>query len=151
MSGVKNDGGYVPLGSKGDLSVYAVSVQFQVNDPDISAMYIRNENRKVPEGGHPAYLLLESDIWIFRPEDRERGRHRDIREMVSRLANASIALYGFDVPAYRFRIHDTILEFAEDVVRLQPPPTKTFAQHKADLEKQGMRFTIRANGKIVDG
>jgi hypothetical protein len=150
MSGVRNDGGYMRLGKKGDLTVYATYIQEQNNDPEISVMYIRNENRGNPDGGCRAYMIKESDLWIYRVEDRDRGKRHTIGQLWQRLANASIALYGFDVPAYRHRILDAVMEYTEDVIRLQPPPEMTWEQHRQKLAREGIRFTMRIDGKVVD-
>lgn len=148
--------GFVWCGKKGDLSLYLTHVALDGEGSEDGALYIRNENRAVDspdpitgvmKTGCPAYLVPFGDFWIFRPEDRDRGRAHRLEDMVSRLANASVALYGLDVPAYRFRIHDAILEFADDVKNLAPPPELTREQWLAQVSAAGM--TLKIDGKQV--
>lgn len=147
--------GFVWCGRKADLTLYLTHI-VKEGDED-AALYIRNENRRVDSPnpitgqamtGCPAYLVPFRDFWIFRPEDRDRGRARTISDMVSRLANASVALYGLDIPAYRFRIHDAILEFADDVKNLRPPPQLTREQWLGEMKRQGL--TLKINGEPVN-
>ena len=93
--------GFVWCGKKRDLTLYLTHIVVDGNDD--AALYIRNENRKIDspdpvtgqmKTGCPAYLVPFRDFWIFRPEDRDRGRHHKLADMVGRLANASAALYG---------------------------------------------------------
>jgi len=147
--------GFVWCGKKGDLTLYLTHV---VRDgDDDAALYIRNENRKVDglhpisgktQSGCPAYLVAFRDFWIFRPEDRDRGRVHKIEDMVARLQNASIALYGLDAPPYRNRIHDAILEFCDDVKNLRPPAEKTREQWLGELKRSGIH--IKVNGQEVN-
>ena len=85
---------------------------------------------------------------MFRPEDRDRGRHHHIGEMVACLTNASVALYGLDVPQYRFRIHDAILEFADDLKNLKPPPEMTREQWFEQLRRHGV--AVKINGQKMN-
>ncbi|MGH8081877.1 MAG: hypothetical protein ACREP7_14985 [Lysobacter sp.] len=142
--------GFVYCGKKGDLTLYLTHVNIGTQGED-EALYIRNEQRSVdtqdpvtgePTTGCPAYLVPFRDFWIFRPEDRDRGPHHHIDQMVGRLANASAALYGFDVAHYRFRIHDAILEFVDDVKNLKPPPELTREQWLAKVKAAGVKLKI---------
>lgn len=146
--------GFVWCGKKKDLTLYLTHIR--VGDDDEPALYIRNENRKVDglhpitgeqSAGSPAYIVPLRDFWIFRPEDKDRGRHHRLGDMIGRLANASAALYGMDVPTYRNRIHDCILEFADDVKDLKPPPELTFQQWAAQMAAAGI--TLKVNGQQV--
>jgi len=139
---LRDGGGFSWCGRKGDLTVYLTHVQFPEDHDEHAALYLRNEHRKVNEGGSPAYLLPLRDLWIFRPEDKDRGRFERYEDMEGRLANASVALYGFDVPEYRHRIHDAILEFADDVKNLAPPPGKTAAEFQAELDRYNVKFYV---------
>jgi len=144
---IRDGGGFTWCGRKGDLTIYLTHVQFPEDHEEHGALYIRNENRRTNEGGCPAFLLPFRDFWAFRPEDRDRGRWNGYVEMEGALANASIALYGFDVAEYRFRIHDAILEFAEDVKNLAPPPGKTAAEFEAELARY--KLQLRVNGERI--
>lgn len=135
-------GGFTWCGRKGDLTIYLTHVRFPEDHDEHAAMYIRNEHRQTPEGGHPAFLLPFRDFWAFRPEDRDRGKFESYDTMRAELANASVALYGFDVPEYRHRIHDAILDFAADVKDLKPPPGKTAAEFQAELDRYNVQFRI---------
>jgi hypothetical protein len=146
--------GFVWCGKKRDLTLYLTHIR-RDNDDD-AALYIRNENRSVDspdpitgemKKGCPAYLVPFRDFWLFRPEDNDRGRHHTIGDMVGRLANASAALYGLDIPEYRNRIHDAILEFADDVKNLAPPPELTREQWLGSMAKAGI--TLKINGQQV--
>lgn len=146
--------GFVWCGKKGDLSLYLTHIR--TDGDDDAALYIRNENRKVEspdaltgelKAGCPAYLVPFKDFWLFRPEDNDRGRHHHLGDMVGRLANASAALYGMDVPAYRNRIHDAILEFASDVKNLTPPVELPREQWLASMASAGI--SLRINGQAV--
>lgn len=139
--------GFIECGRKGDLKVYLTHVKFPEDHDEHGALYIRNENRKNEAGGHPAFLVTLRDLWMFRPEDRDRGRFNSYDEMAAELANASIALYGFDVREYRHRIHDAILEFADDVKNLKPPQGLTPEQWKRQLAAHGVQ--VRINGERV--
>lgn len=138
---------YIRIGKKGDLTVYLTHVQFPEDHDEHGALYLRNENRTNDNGGHPAFLLPLRDFWEFRPEDRDRGRFHSYHQMKQHLANACVALYGLDVPAYRHRIHDAILEFADDVKNLPPPPGKTAAQWHAELARYGVK--LKVDGETV--
>lgn len=147
--------GFAWCGKKRDLTLYLTHIR--TDGDDDAALYIRNENRKVEspdpvtgemKTGCPAYLVPFRDFWIFRPEDTDRGRHHTIGEMVGRLANASIALYGIDVPEYRNRVHDAILEFCDDVKNLAPPPELTREQWLAHLASNGV--VLKINGQQVN-
>lgn len=149
--------GFVWCGKKGDLSLYLTHVQLGGEGSEDGALYIRNEKRKFDspdpltgemKSGCPAYLVPFSDFWIFRPEDRDRGRFHKIEDMVARLANASVALYGLDIPEYRHRIHDAILEFADDVKNLAPPPELTREQWLEQMARAGL--TLKINGQQVN-
>ncbi|MGH8073647.1 MAG: hypothetical protein ACREO4_06190 [Lysobacter sp.] len=156
MSAQVAPAGFVWCGKKGDLSLYLTHVKLDGEGSEDGALYIRNENRPVdtedpvtgaPTKGCPAYLVPFGDFWIFRPEDTDRGRHHRLGDMVNRLANASVALYGLDVPEYRHRIHDAILEFADDVKNLAPPPELTREQWLAQMSAAGM--SLKVDGKQV--
>lgn len=141
--------GFIHVGRKGDLTVYLTHVQFPEDHDEHGALYLRNENpsRRNADGGFPAFLLPLRDLWEFRPEDHDRGRYHSYLDMREHLANASIALYGMDVPDYRHRIHDAILDFADDVKNLPPPPGQTAAQWRAELARWGVRLTV--DGEVV--
>lgn len=148
--------GFLPCGRKGDLALYLTHITMPGEQPD-SALYIRNEHRKLDKldpmtgqavTGCPAYLLPLREFWKFRPEDRDRGSMHKIDDMVAALSQASVALYGLDVPQYRFRIHDAILEFADDVKNQRPPPGMTREEWLAGLALQGV--TLKINGKAVN-
>lgn len=149
--------GFVWCGKKGDLSLYLTHIdQYRDGGGEDAALYIRNENRKVdtpdPVTGHigtgcPALVVPFQDFWLFRPEGREQGGLERIGEMTRRLGNAAEALYGLDAPDYRHRIHDAILEFADDVKNLRPPPELTKEQWLAEMKNCGL--TIKINGKEV--
>lgn len=134
--------GYTWCGVKGDLDVYLTHVQFPEDHDEHGAIYLRNEKRHNDAGGCPAFLVTLRDLWEFRPEDRDRGAHHTYARMEEMLANASVALYGFDVPEYRFRIHDALLEFAEDVKNLAPPAQMTKEQWRAQLQRHGVGLKI---------
>jgi hypothetical protein len=134
--------GFVWCGRKGDLQVYLTHVQFPEDHDEHGAIYIRNEHRKNDEGGSPAFLLPLRDFWEFRPEDRDRGRFHSYANMQQELANASVALYGLDVPEYRYRIHDILMEFVDDVKNLKPPPMMTRAEWEAQLAKHRVKLVV---------
>lgn len=134
-------------GKKGDLALYMTHVQLQGDHAEHGALYIRNENRKVPGGGSPAFLVPLRDFWMFRPEDKDRGAHHSYMDMQQALANASIALYGLDVPDYRHRIHDAILDFVDDVKNLTPPPAMTKDQWESEIDRYGLK--VYANGERI--
>lgn len=136
------------LGQKGDLTLYLTHLQWNPNEAEEPALYIRNEKRRHPDGGCNVFMMPLQDLWMFRPEDRDRGRHHDIGEMVACLTNASIALYGLDVPQYRFRIHDAILEFADDLKNLKPPPEMTREQWFDQLARHGVH--VKINGQQMN-
>lgn len=148
--------GFVWCGKKRDLTLYLTHIR--VDNDDEPALYIRNENRRVDgihpitgewQAGSPAYLVPLRDFWIFRPEDKDRGRHHQVGEMTHRLDNASEALYGLRaVPEYRNRIHDAILEFADDVKNLRPPVELTREQWLAQMASSGI--TLKLNGQAVN-
>ena len=147
--------GFVWCGKKRDLTLYLTHIRRDGEDD--AALYIRNENRSIDSqdpvtgmirAGCPAYLVPYQDFWIFRPEDRDRGRHHHIGDMVSRLGNASEALYGLDIAEYRNRIHDAILEFADDVKNLAPPPGQTKEQWLQSMANAGI--TLKVNGQVVN-
>lgn len=132
---------YIRVGTKGDLTVYLTHVQFPGDHDEHGAIYIRNEHRRNEEGGHPAFLVPLRDLWEYRPEDRDRGRFNAYHEMRDHLAHASIALYGLDVKEYRHRIHDVLLDFADDVKNLAPPPQKSQKEWEAELNRFGVKVT----------
>ena len=134
--------GFTWCGSKGDLNIYLTHVQFPEDHDEHGALYLRNEKRRNDQGGSPAFLVPLRDLWEFRPEDRERGTHHTYARMETMLANASVALYGFDVPEYRFRIHDALLDFADDVKNLAPPAQMTRAQWAAQLARHGVALKV---------
>ena len=147
--------GFVWCGKKGDLTLYLTHIE-QQGQPD-AALYLRNENRRVetvnplsgePQFGCPGFLVPYSGAWRYRPEDRDRGPHYDMGEMTHSLAEASVQLYGFDVPEYRHRIHDAILEFLDDVKNQRPPPTKTFEQWASEMRAAGI--VLKQNGKELN-
>jgi hypothetical protein len=148
--------GFVWCGKKGDLSLYLTRINQHQNDSgEDAALYIRNENRRVESKhpitgeltpGCPAFLLPFADFWKYRPEDRDLGFER-IEEQKRSLSNASIALYGLDAPEYRHRIHDAILEFADDVKNMKPPAEVPREQWLADMRRQGVVFKV--NGQEV--
>lgn len=133
---------YIRIGKKGDLTVYLTHVQFPEDHDEHGAIYLRNENRLNESGGHPAFLLPLRDLWEFRPEDRDRGRFNTYYQMREHLANACVALYGVDVPSYRHRIHDALLEFADDVKNLPPPPQMTQAAWADTLKRYGVQLKV---------
>jgi hypothetical protein len=139
--------GYTWCGRKGDLTIYLTHVKFPGDHDEHGALYLRNENRTSKDGGCPAFLVPLRDLWEFRPEDRDRGRFNSYFQMEQQLANACIALYGFDVPAYRHRIHDALLEFADDVKNLAPPPAMTQAEWIKQL--QAHRVQLKVDGQRV--
>lgn len=147
--------GFVWCGRKGDLTLYLTHIS--QGDDDEAALYIRNENRKVdglhPLTGHmasgcPAYLVRYADFWLYRPEDKDLGRWHTQAEVEGRLANAAAALYGLDAQPYRNRIRDAILEFADDVKNLRPPPGRSREQWLDDCAKAGL--TLKVNGKALN-
>lgn len=148
--------GFLPCGRKGDLALYLTHITMPGEQPD-SALYIRNEHRKVDKvnpmtgqtvTGCPAWLLPLREFWRFRPEDRDRGSMTYKIGDVSALSNASVALYGLDVPQYRIRIQDAILDFADDVKNQRPPPGTTREEWLAGLARQGI--TLKINGKAIN-
>jgi hypothetical protein len=144
---IRDGGGFTWCGRKGDLTVYLTHVQFPEDHEEHGALYLRNEHRRVNDTGSPAFLIPFRDFWAFRPEDRDRGKWSGYHEMEAALANASIALYGFDVPEYRHRIHDAILEFADDVKNLKPPPGKTAKEFEAELARYNLKLHV--NGERI--
>jgi len=139
--------GFVWVGEKGDLTLYLTHIQWNPNDAEEPSLYIRNERRRDDNGSCNVFLLPLQDLWMFRPEDKDRGPLHKYRDMGDALGNASVALYGLDVPAYRFRIHDAILEFADDLKNLKPPPEMTREQWLAQLQRHGV--ALRVNGQRV--
>ena len=142
-----NREGFTRIGKKGDLTVYLTHVKFPEDHEEHGALYLRNEHRKVDEGGCPAFLLPFRDFWHFQPEDRDRGKFNSYHDMSAMLANASIALYGFDVPEYRHRIHDAILDYSDDVKNLAPPPGKTKEEFERELERHKVKLYV--NGERI--
>lgn len=140
--------GYARVGKKGDLTVYVTYVQFHTNDPVQNAMYIRNENRPNTDGGCRAVLICENELWLYRPEDRDRGRHHRYEDMSGYLSNKAIALYGFDTREYRHRILDAILDYAPCVIEQKPPPEETMAEYHARLRSQGI--IVKVNGRTMN-
>jgi hypothetical protein len=147
--------GFVWCGKKGDLTLYLTHIR--ANDDDEPALYIRNENRTVDafhpvsgeaKPGCPAYLVPLRDFWIFRPEDNDRGGVHRLEDMVGRLSNASAALYGMDVPQYRNRVHDAILEFVDDVKNMEPPKELSKSAWLAQMAAAGI--TLKVNGQAVN-
>lgn len=139
---MSNHEGFTWCGRKGDLTVYLTHVQFPEDHDEHGALYIRNESRRTDGGGCPAFLVPFRDFWSFRPEDHDRGRFHSYDKMGAALSNASIALYGFDVPEYRHRIHDAILDYAEDVKNLRPPPEKSRDEWERDLERHRVKMYV---------
>jgi hypothetical protein len=147
--------GWAWLGKKRDLTLYLMTVKEDGHDQP--ALYIRNANRRVDspdpvtgemKPGSPGVIIRLSDFWIFRPEDTDRGRTRDIAEMVWKLNNYCEHLYGVVVPSYVNRIHDCILEFVDDVKNMRPPPELTREQWLAGMAKAGV--TLKVNGQAVN-
>lgn len=136
------DPGFTWCGVKGDLTVYLTHVQFPEDHDEHGALYLRNENRINENGGSPAFLVPLRDLWEFRPEDRDRGRFHTYARMEQMLENASVALYGLDVHEYKHRIHDALLEFADDVKNLKPPMQMTKDQWQAQLKRHGVQLKI---------
>lgn len=140
--------GFTLVGSKGDLSVYMTNIEFEGGEGAEPALYIRNEHRRdATTNGCPVYMVLLQDLWIYRPEDRDRGRNHTYDEMRRRLANGCEALYGVVSNQGMFRIHDAILDFVDDLKNLKPPPEMTREQWKARLARHGV--TLRINGEQV--
>lgn len=139
--------GFEWCGEKGDLTIYLTHVQFPEDHEEHGALYIRNEHRTNIEGGCPVFLVPLRDLWEFRPEDRDRGKNHRYDAMHEYLANASIALYGLDVPMHRHRIHDALLEFADDVKNLKPPAEIKSEDFRAMMERHGV--VLRINGERV--
>lgn len=144
---MSNREGFTWCGRKGDLTVYLTHVKFPEDHDEHGALYLRNEHRKDASGGCPAFLVPFRDFWSFRPEDRDRGRWNSYFEMERALANASVALYGFDVPEYRHRIHDAILEYADDVKNQRPPPGKTREEWERELDRHKVKMYV--NGERI--
>lgn len=140
-------GGFKPIGRKGDLTVYLTTVRFPEDHEDHAALYLRNENRRDADGGCPAFLLPFRDFWQFRPEDRDRGRFTSYADMGAMLGNASAALYGLDEREYRFRIHDAILEFADDVKDMAPAPEQSRAEFERELDRYHVKMYV--NGERI--
>lgn len=143
------------LGKKGDLTLYLSTIKEDGNDQPL--LYIRNENRRVdqhnPITGHmdtgcPAVAVRFGDFWIFRPEDVDRGRNRDIGEMKWKLENYCEHLYGIVTPAGVQRVHDCILEFADDVKNMKPPPELSREQWLAEMARAGV--TLKVNGQVLN-
>lgn len=139
--------GFRRIGKKGDLTLYVTHVQFEGDGAEHPALYLRNEARTVEGGGCPAALVPFRDFWTFRPEDRDRGRYHAYADMTAKLAGMAIALYGFDVPEYRYRIHDAILDFAQDVQHAAPR-TEPSADELAEQRLRD-KLVIRANGEVL--
>lgn len=147
--------GWAWLGKKRDLTLYLSTIQEEGNDQPL--LYIRNENRKVDSTdpltgqamtGCPAVGVRFGDFWIFRPEDRDRGRNRDLAEMKWKLENYCEHLYGMVVPAYVNRIHDCILEFVDDVKNMRPPEGMSREQWLEGMARAGV--TLKINGQAVN-
>lgn len=138
--------GFQWVGKKGDLNLYLTHIERERGEEE-SALYIRNEHRTNDEGGHPVVLVPLCDLWHFRPEDRERGRHHSIDDMSLALGSYCVALYGLDVREYRHRIHDAILEFADDVKNQPPLPGKTQAEWDAELSRYNLKVSV--NGERI--
>lgn len=147
--------GYVWCGKKRELDVYLTHIVVEGNDD--SALYIRNTARKVDSFnpitgatmvGCPAVLVPFRELWIYRPEDTDRGRWHTIGDMVGRLGNMAVMLYGFDTVLGRNRVHDAILDFADDVKNLRPPPEQTREQWLAEMAACGL--TLKINGQRVN-
>ena len=136
----ESGGGYTYLGRKGDLDLYVTDIKFPDDHEEHTALYIRNAQRKPAR----AFVLPFRDFWEFRPEDKDRGRWTSYAAMRAQLATAAEALYGDESDALIHRIHDAILEFADDVKNAKPPPGKTLAQVEAELDRYNVKF-------IVDG
>lgn len=147
--------GYGWLGRKKDLTLYLATIKEDGYEQPM--LYLRNEHRKVDspdpftgqmKSGCPAVGVRFSDFWLFRPEDKDRGRHRDIGEMVWKLNNYCEHLYGVVVPAYVNRIHDCILEFVDDVKNMRPPPELTREQWLEQMARAGV--TLKVNGQVLN-
>lgn len=158
------DPGYLWVGKKGDLDVYvthAAMPQFaadgrQLVDQDGApiageeepCIYISNENRAGKGGiGHPAVLVPFVEFWAFRPEDRDRPKFWGYHVMQAELSNMCAVLYGIDYGEGRHRIHDALLEFADDIKNVRPPPQMTQAQFLAQLQRHRVRLTV--NGERI--
>lgn len=141
--------GFVWCGRKGDIEVYLTHVKFPEDHEEHGAIYLRNEHRRNAAGGCPAFLVPLRDFWEFRPEDRDRGKWHSYEAMSQELGNASVALYGLDVPEYRHRIHDALLDFADDVKNLAPPPEMTRAEWEQQLARHRVKFKV--DGQQVYG
>ena len=147
--------GWVWCGKKGDLSLYLTHIELQGNPEP--GLYLRNENRIVEsvnpitgerQKGCPAFLVPYSGAWRYRPDDRDRGPHYTIGEMNHSLAEAAVQLYGFDAADYRYRIHDAILDFLDDVKNQRPPEQKTFQQWSAEMRAAGI--ILKQNGRELN-
>lgn len=147
--------GFVFCGRKGDLMLYLTHIC--VDGDEDAALYIRNPHRKVPTtnpitgeaaDGCPAYLIPYRDFWVFRPDDRDRGKHHDYADMLARLDNAAQVLYGMVTPQYAYRIHDAILEFADDVKDLRPPNGVTKEAWLQQMADSGI--TLKVNGQAIN-
>lgn len=137
------DPGYLWIGRKGDLDVYVTHVKFPEDHDEHPAIYIANEHRSGKDGsGHPACLIPFNDFWAFRPEDRDRPKFYGYHQMEAELANMSAVLYGLDYNEGRHRIHDAILDFADDIKNVRPPPNMTQAEFLAQLKRHRVRLTM---------
>lgn len=140
--------GFTLVGSKGDLSVYMTNIEFEGGEGAEPALYIRNEHRKdATTGGCPVFMVLLQELWLYRPDDRDRGRNHSYGDMHTRLANGCEALYGMVTKQGIYRIHDTILDFVDDLKNLKPPPEMTRDEWKARLARHGV--TLKIDGKQV--
>lgn len=147
--------GFIWCGKKGDLTLYLTHIEIE-GDED-AALYLRNENRRVEKldpltgeilAGCPAFLIPFKEMWRYRPEDRDRGPNHSYGDMRESLSTASVQLYGFDVPEYRHRIHDAILDFVNDAKNLRPPPGKSFEQWAQEMRQSGV--VLKINGKEIN-
>lgn len=144
--------GFVWCGKKGDLSLYLTHInEYRDGGGEDSALYIRNENRRVDTThpltgeaatGCPAFVVPFQDFWKFRPEGRDNMLAGQLDEASETLGQASVALYGLDAPNYRHRIHDAIMEFVDDVKNQRPPPEMTRQQWLAQMQAAGFRVKI---------
>lgn len=147
--------GFVWCGRKGDLSLYLTHInEYRDGGGEDAALYIRNENRRVDTihpltgeavTGCPAFVVPFQDFWKFRPEGRDSMLAGQWDDASATLGSAAVALYGLDAPMYRHRIHDAIMEFADDVKNQRPPPEKTRAQWLAEMQAAG--FKIKMDGQ----
>ena len=134
--------GFTWCGVKGDLDVYLTHVQFPEDHDEHGALYLRNEHRHNEQGGCPVYLVTLRELWEFRPEDRDRGPHHSYDAMQGYLGQASMQLYGEDNKANRQRIHDALMEYADDVKNLKPPAHMSSAQWREQLKRHGVQLKV---------